>query len=101
MLSFLPLCHIYERSMNYEYQYIGISIYYAESLGTIARDLADCHADGFCSVPRVLEMMYSKLEAAGKNLKGIKRVIYNLAWNFANNYDNYHKGRLYNWKRKC
>ena len=99
MLSFLPLCHIYERSMNYEYQYIGISIYYAESLGTIARDLADCHADGFCSVPRVLEMMYSKLEAAGKNLKGIKRVIYNLAWNFANNYDNYHKGWLYNRKR--
>ena len=99
MLSFLPLCHIYERSMNYEYQYIGISIYYAESLGTIARDLADCHADGFCSVPRVLEMMYSKLEAAGKNLKGIKRLIYNLAWNFANNYDNYHKGWLYNRKR--
>ena len=89
----------YERSMNYEYQYIGISIYYAESLGTIARDLADCHADGFCSVPRVLEMMYSKLEAAGKNLKGIKRLIYNLAWNFANNYDNYHKGWLYNRKR--
>ena len=41
-------------------------------------------------------MMYSKLEAAGKNLKGVKRIIYNLAWNFANNYDNYHKGRFYN-----
>ncbi|HIZ88156.1 MAG TPA: long-chain fatty acid--CoA ligase [Candidatus Coprenecus pullistercoris] len=99
MLSFLPLSHIYERSMNYEYQYIGISIYYAESLGTIARDLADCRADGFCSVPRVLEMMYSKLEAAGKSLKGIKRYIYNMAWNFANNYDYYNRGRLYNWKR--
>ena len=75
MLSFLPLCHIYERSMNYEYQYIGISIYYAESLSTIQKDLADCHADGFCSVPRVLEMMYFKFEAAGKNLTGIKKKI--------------------------
>lgn len=99
MLSFLPLCHVYERSMNYEYQYIGISIYYAESLGTLARDLADCHADGFCAVPRVLEMMYSKLEAAGKNLKGIKKSIYVHAWNYANNFDIYRKGLIYKWKR--
>lgn len=99
MLSFLPLCHIYERSMNYEYQYIGISIYYAESLGTIARDLADCHADGFCSVPRVLEMMYSKLESAGKNLKGFKKFIYGRAWKFANNFDIYRHGLLYRCRR--
>lgn len=99
MLSFLPLCHVYERSMNYEYQYIGISIYYAESLGTIARDLADCHADGFCAVPRILEMMYSKLEAAGKHLKGVKKTIYRMAWDFANNYDNYRHGWLYKQKR--
>ena len=99
MLSFLPLCHVYERSMNYEYQYIGISIYYAESLGTLARDLADCHADGFCAVPRVLEMMYSKLEAAGKQLKGFKKTVYSLAWDYANNYDNYRKGLIYRLKR--
>lgn len=99
MLSFLPLCHVYERSMNYEYQYIGISIYYAESLGTLARDLADCRADGFCAVPRVLEMMYSKLEAAGKHLKGFKKTVYGLAWDFANNYDNYNKSLIYRGKR--
>ena len=99
MLSFLPLCHVYERSMNYEYQYIGISIYYAESLGTLARDLADCHADGFCAVPRVLEMMYSKLEAASKQLKGFKKTVYSLAWDYANNYDNYRKGLIYRLKR--
>lgn len=99
MLSFLPLCHVYERSMNYEYQYIGISIYYAESLGTLARDLADCRADGFCAVPRVLEMMYSKLEAAGKHLKGFKKTVYGLAWDFANNYDNYNKSLIYRAKR--
>ncbi len=99
MLSFLPLCHIYERSMNYEYQSIGISIYYAESISTIQRDLADCHADGFCSVPRVLEMMYFKFEAAGKNLTGIKKKIYNRAWKFANNFDFYNHSRLYLFRR--
>lgn len=87
MLSFLPLCHVYERSMNYEYQMLGISAYYAESLATIAADLKSCRADGFCAVPRVLEMMYGKLESAGKQLKGFKRMIYDLAWSFANNYD--------------
>ncbi len=89
MLSFLPLCHIYERSMNYEYQYLGISIYYAESLATIASDLADCKADGFCAVPRVLEQMYTKLESAGKNLSGVKRGIYEWAFRFGEDFDNY------------
>ncbi len=87
MLSFLPLCHVYERSMNYEYQILGISTYYAESLATIASDLKSCQADGFCAVPRVLEMMYGKLEAAGKQLTGLKRMIYSFAWSFANNYN--------------
>ncbi len=86
-LSFLPLCHIYERTMNYEFLYLGISVYYAESLGTIARDLKDIHADGFCAVPRVVEMFYKKLEDAGKSLKGVKRIIYSWAWNFGNTFD--------------
>lgn len=94
-ISFLPLCHVYERTMNYEFQEVGISIYYAESLATIATDLKDCHADSFCAVPRILEMMYGKLEAAGNNLKGFKKQIYKRAWKFANNYDNYNKHFLY------
>lgn len=88
MLSFLPLCHAYERTMNYEFQQLGISIYYAESPSTIQRDLASFHGDGFCAVPRVLEMMYSRLENAADNLKGNKKSIYKWAWEFGNNYDN-------------
>jgi len=100
MLSFLPLCHAYERTMNYEYQALGISIYYAESLGSVAADLADCHADGFCAVPRVLDMMYGKLEDAGKKMKGVSKVIYNLAWDFANNFDNHNKNFIYLFRQK-
>ena len=100
MVSFLPLCHVYERTMNYEYQELGISIYYAESLATIASDLKDCHADGFCAVPRVLEMMYGKLEDAGKKLTGFKRKIYDAAWNYANTFDNENTGWFYLQKQK-
>ncbi len=100
MLSFLPLCHVYERTMNYEYQMLGISIYYAESLATIASDLKSCQADGFCAVPRVLEMMYGKLEAAGKQLTGIKRLVYSFAWDFANNYNALRTNALKEFVRK-
>ena len=95
MLSFLPLCHIYERSMNYEYQYLGISTYYAESLSTIASDMADCQADGFCAVPRVLEMLFNKLEAAGKDLHGAKRVIYSWAFHLGMDFDRDNHSWLY------
>lgn len=100
MLSFLPLCHAYERTMNYEFQQLGISIYYAESLSTIQRDIASFHGDGFCAVPRMLEMMYSKFGNVAKDLKGVKKLIYKWAWRFGNNYDNSKKFFLYRLKRK-
>lgn len=87
ILSFLPLCHVYERVINYKYQYLGASLYYAASLSTIAKDLKDIHAVGFCAVPRVLETMFDKLQSAGKDLKGIKKQIYTWAFNIAKVYD--------------
>ncbi|NLJ81499.1 MAG: long-chain fatty acid--CoA ligase [Bacteroidales bacterium] len=98
-VSFLPLCHIYERSMNYEYQYLGVSIYYAESLATIAADILDVKAHGFCAVPRILEMVYEKFIAAGKDLRGIKKIIYKLAINHGHRYD-LHKSSWYNFWTK-
>ena len=76
MLSFLPLCHVYERVVNYTYQYIGLSIYYAENLGTIGNDLKRFKVQGFVTVPRVLEMIYDKIIAKGKDLTGIKKMLF-------------------------
>lgn len=87
ILSFLPLSHVYERVINYHYQMLGASLYYAQSLNTIAKDLKDIHAMGFCAVPRVLEMMFDKLQAAGKDLKGLKKQIYFWAFRLATKYD--------------
>ena len=94
-LSFLPLCHAYERTMIYDNLERGIRIYYAENLSTIQADMASCHADNFCGVPRVLEMMYAKFEAAGKQLKGFKRTLYRNAWHFANKFDSYDRHPIY------
>jgi long-chain acyl-CoA synthetase len=75
-LSFLPLCHIYERMLNYHYQYKGISIYYAESMGTIVDDLKDVKPDLFSTVPRLLETVYDKIIGKGKDLPGMKKRIF-------------------------
>lgn len=95
ILSFLPLCHVYERVISYKYQFLGASVYYAASLSTIAKDLKDIHAVGFCAVPRVLETMFDKLQAVGKDLKGIKKQIYSWAFRIAQVYDNENKNWFY------
>jgi len=95
MLSFLPLCHVYERTVMYHYQHMGLSYYYAGGLGTIAKDIHDMKADGFCAVPRVLEMMFDKLYSVGKDLKGIKRMLYFWAFKLGTKYDNYNKNWFY------
>lgn len=87
MLSFLPLCHVYERVVNYAYQYIGLSIYYAESLGTIADDLKHFKVQGFVTVPRVLEMIYDKIMTKGKDLTGIKKRLFFWAVNLGLRFD--------------
>ncbi|HBF88244.1 MAG TPA: long-chain fatty acid--CoA ligase [Bacteroidales bacterium] len=86
-LSFLPLCHVYERMMNYQYQYKGISIYYAENMGTIANDIKEVKPHGFNTVPRLLEKVYDKIIATGKDLPSIKKKMFFGALNLGLKYD--------------
>lgn len=80
-LSFLPLCHIFERMVVYLYFAKGVEIHYAESLDTIVADINDVKPDGFTTVPRVLEKVYDRIVSKGKELAGIKRHIFFWALN--------------------
>ncbi|MFZ1530239.1 MAG: long-chain fatty acid--CoA ligase [Ferruginibacter sp.] len=86
-LSFLPLNHIFERMVSYIYISSGSSIYYAESLDTIADDLKDVKPQLFCTVPRLLEKVYEKIMAKGAALTGIKRKLFDWAISLGNDYD--------------
>ncbi|MFC2089950.1 AMP-dependent synthetase/ligase [Bacteroidota bacterium] len=86
-LSFLPINHVYERMVNYLYQYKGISIYYAENIGSIARDAQEIHPQIFTAVPRLLESVYDKIIAKGKTLSGIKKSIFFWAVNLGNKFN--------------
>jgi long-chain acyl-CoA synthetase len=75
-LSFLPVCHIYERMLLYMYQYCGVSIHFAESLETISENLNEIHPHVMSAVPRLLEKVYDKIYAKGADLKGIKKMLF-------------------------
>lgn len=75
-LSFLPLCHVYERMLNYHFQYKGVKVYYAENMATIVDNLKEINPHGFSSVPRLLEKVFDKIMAKGKDLEGIKKKIF-------------------------
>ncbi len=75
-LSILPLCHVGGRMGNYQTQYSGCSIYYAENMGTIAADMRDIKPHGFDAVPRILEKIFDTIILKGKKLKGIKKTIF-------------------------
>ncbi len=75
-LSFLPLCHVLERMVIYIYQYTGMTIYYAESMATIGDNIRELNINAFCAVPRVLEAVYDKIIAKGKDLSGVKKRIF-------------------------
>lgn len=85
-LSFLPLSHIYERSMNYHFQFKGLCIYYAENMGTIMDNIKEVKPHIFTSVPRLLERVYGGIIGKGKDLPFIKKNIFFWAVNLGNNF---------------
>jgi long-chain acyl-CoA synthetase len=75
-ISFLPLCHVLERMLNYHYQYKGISVYYVENMGTVGEAVKDVRPHIFATVPRLLEKIYDNIISKGKSLPWIKKKIF-------------------------
>ena len=76
VISFLPLCHVYERSVNYHFQYKGMGIYYVGNLSQIVSAIKEIKPHMFNSVPRLLEKVYDGFVTKGKELTGIKKSLY-------------------------
>ncbi|RYY12656.1 MAG: long-chain fatty acid--CoA ligase, partial [Chitinophagaceae bacterium] len=94
VVSFLPLSHIFERMIVYMYVYLGVEIYYAESMDTIVADIQYVRPNGFSCVPRLLEKIYDKIMEKGKTLTGIKRMLFFWSVGLAERYER-NKGPLY------
>jgi long-chain acyl-CoA synthetase len=76
VLTFLPVCHVYERMLHYLYMYMGCSIYFAESLDTIGDNIREIKPHMFTAVPRLIEKVYDKIIQKGEALTGIKKKLF-------------------------
>ncbi|MBE7172316.1 MAG: long-chain fatty acid--CoA ligase [Williamsia sp.] len=82
-LSFLPLNHIFERTVSYIYLYNGTSIYFAEGLETIGENIREVKPHVFTTVPRLLEKVYDRIMHKGKELTGVKKKLFYWAHDLA------------------
>ena len=100
-LSFLPVCHIFERATLYVYYYFGVRIFFAESLETISDNLKETQPNIMTAVPRLLEKVYDKIYARGGELDGIKQKLFYWAVNLGLQYQPYgQNGGWYEFKLK-
>lgn len=98
-LSFLPVCHVFERMLIYLYIYNGIGIYYAENLETIGENLKEVSPDVMTVVPRLVEKVYAKIYETGANAGGIKTKIFMWALSLIEDYEPFGK-QSFSWKIK-
>lgn len=100
-LSFLPICHIFERVILYIYMYNSVSVYFAESIETIGDNLKEIKPNVMTAVPRLLEKVYDKIYARGAELSGIKKSLFYWAVDIGLQYEPYgQNGAWYEFKLK-
>ncbi|UFH34277.1 AMP-dependent synthetase/ligase [Flavobacterium acetivorans] len=88
-LSFLPICHIFERMILYLYQYYGVSVYFGEAIDKISDNLKEVQPTVMTAVPRLLEKVYDKIYAKGTELTGIKKKLFFWAIDLGLRYEPY------------
>ena len=91
VLSYLPVCHIFERFALYYYQYMGFEIYFAESIEKLGDNLREIKPHFIPVVPRLLEKIYDKIVDKGSNLTGIKRLLFFWALELGKKYQPYNQ----------
>ena len=89
VLSFLPLCHIFERVLIYIYQHAGVSIYFAEGIDKIGENAQEIKPNLMSVVPRLLEKVFNKINAKGSELTGLKRALFFWAIKLGERYEPY------------
>ena len=99
-LSFLPVCHVYERMIHYLYMKVGCSIHFAESMDTIGDNIREVQPEIFTAVPRLIEKVYEKIMAKGDDLSGIKKSLFFWAVKIGNQYELEGKSGWYKFKLK-
>ena len=99
IVSYLPICHVFERSASYYNLYMGFEIYFAESIDKLGETIQEVKPHHLAVVPRLLEKIFDKIVTKGSNLRGIKKLLFFWALSVGEKYEPYNKnGSFYNFK---
>lgn len=100
-ISFLPVSHVLERMVNYLFQFVGLGIYYAESIEKLAENIREVKPAVFVTVPRVIERVYDRITERAMKLSLAKRIIFKHSVRLADNFSDSHKqSAFYHWQLK-
>jgi long-chain acyl-CoA synthetase len=86
-LSFLPLNHIFERTVTYVYLFAGCQIHYVENMETLGDTIREVKPQMFATVPRLLEKVYERIMAKAEELSGAKKKLFFWALGLAEKFD--------------
>jgi long-chain acyl-CoA synthetase len=78
-LSFLPLCHAFERMVSYIYMTVGVSMAFAESPETVGRDLAVVRPTIMTGVPRAFEKLRARIADKAYDASPVRRIVFDWA----------------------
>ena len=99
IVSYLPICHVFERSASYYNLYMGFEIYFAESIDKLGETIQEVKPHYLAVVPRLLEKIFDKIVTKGSNLRGIKKLLFFWALSVGEKYEPYNKnGSFYNFR---
>jgi long-chain acyl-CoA synthetase len=91
VISYLPICHVFERAASYYYQYMGFQVYFAESIETLGDTIKEVKPHFLAVVPRLLEKIFDKIVDKGSQLTGIKKSLFFWALALGERYQPYGK----------
>ena len=99
IISYLPICHIFERAASYYYQYLGYQVHFAESIELLGDNIREIKPHFIAVVPRLLEKIFDKIVAKGSTLSGLKKGLFFWAISLGEQYEPYGKnGKFYAFK---
>jgi len=95
VISYLPICHVFERAASYYYQYMGFEVYFAESIETLGETIREVKPHFLAVVPRLLEKIFDKIVDKGSQLSGVKKSLFFWALSLGEAYQPYRKNGVW------
>ena len=74
-LTWLPLSHSYEHTVQFVQIVVGARVFYAEGIDRLMKNMNDCSPEVMTAVPRFYQNLYQKINTSFSKIKGLKKIL--------------------------